>query len=381
MNKKSDDNLDKNSQKQTPSFLYDEKKKWLKYYFRYFLWRALGFPNSMVKGSYFETVKSKPELNFLGLEERQYIEIIEYQINYSRLIYLLVVIPGLIGLFLSVFYILNLFHSLFTSVSHDFFTSFPHDKILSSFNPFRLIIISVLLIITLFFQVLFQLFCQIAIVYIFFRLLLRLLEYLITENLCIVQIINLNLELTRDDAIYRRDVKSMILFRMEYLARVTMLIPWRYSIGKSNNQKWIQKHFQNISYYIRERRRWLIAPNETTLDDLRRDFRKLAYYYLTGKYGAWEWQSFELPTEVIKQTRFQKIQGTLIRFFGIILPLLIIVSCIVFRSKFPILDEDILKNLFYLCICWLFVSLDITLKLGFIESLTKLITGLKDLSK
>jgi hypothetical protein len=201
------------------------------------------------------------------------------------------------------------------------------------------------------------------------------------ETLCIIQIINLNLELTRDDVIYRRDVKSMVLFRMDYLARVTMLIPLHYGIGKPSNEKWIQQHFQNISYYIRERRRWLIAPNETTLDDLRRDFRKLAYYYLTGKYGAWEWQSFELPTEVSKQTRFQKIQGNLIRFIVVTVPLLIMAFYILFPSKFPNPNAKILENLPVIFIAWFFVSLDVNLKLGIIESLVKLISGLKDLSK
>ena len=54
---------------------------------------------------------------------------------------------------------------------------------------------------------------------------------------------------------------------------------------------------------------------------------------------------------------------------------------ILFPGKFPNLDPDIFKKLPYIFIAWLLVSLDITLKLGVIESLTKLITGLKDLSK
>jgi hypothetical protein len=361
MNKKSDDNLDKNSQKQTVHFVYDEKQKFLwidKYYFRYFVGYALGVPYFTYKAGCFEAVKNKSELNFFGLEERQYKEITERQINQLQILYLLGVIPFFIGffIFLIVFLIVLL---LPLSQFFEFFTFFP-----KFFIP---------LIIMIFFVLVMEL--------IYLRLLVRIMEYLTPEAICIIQIINLNLELTRDDVIYRRDVKSMILFRMEYLARVTMLISFHYGIGKSSNQKWIQKHFQNISYYIRERRRWLIAPNETTLDDLRRDFRKLAYYYLTGKYGAWEWQSFEFPTEVVKQTRFQKIQGNLVRFFGITLPLLIMAFYILFPDKFPNPDAEILKNLPYIFIAWLLVSLDITLKLGVIESLTKLITGLKDLSK
>jgi hypothetical protein len=362
MSKQSDNNLDKNNQKKTPFFLYDGEQKlsWInQFVVTYLLGYAVGNPPSMVANvSAFKAVQKKPELNFLGLEERQYNEIVERQRNQYIILLLLGSIPFLVGLSLLVTYPLYRL---------DFFNS-------KTLNPFKQILINFINYnITLFFQISIQL--------IYLRLLFRIMEYLIPETLCIMQIINLNLELTRDDVIYRRDVKSMILFRMNYLARVTTLIPWHYGIGKPSNQKWMQQHFQNIAYYIRERRRWLITPTETTLEDIRRDFRELAYLYLTGLYGNWQWQSFELETEIIKQTRFQKIQGTLIRFVGIILPLLIMAFYILFPDKFPNADAEILKNLPYIFIAWLLVSLDITLKLGVIESLTKLITGLKDLSK
>ncbi len=83
----------------------------------------------------------------------------------------------------------------------------------------------------------------------------------------------------------------------------------------------------------------------------------------------------------VKQTRFQKIQETLIRFFGILLPLIIMGLLMLFPGTFTNPNAKILENLPYIFIAWLLVSLDITLKLGVIESLTKLITGLKDLSK
>lgn len=363
MNKKSDDNLDKNSQKQTPFFLYDEDEKslWRIYFFARFMGDVTGFPmitlnRSRNNQSLRQALNLSQSLklvkffdfNFFGLGEKKYNEITE-NLASKFMIYLFVFcflggIPCSFGLI--------------------FLLSFLRQIYRTELLVFPIIIAT-----------------QFMYMSMYMRLLFRIVEYLMPEILCIMQIINLNLELTRNDVIYRRELQSMILFRMDYLARVTMLIPWRYSMGRSSNQKWIQKHFQNISYYIRERRRWLIAPNETTLDDLRRDFRKLAYYYLTGKYGAWEWQSFELPTEVIKQTRFQKVQGTLIRFFGIALPLLIMAFYIVFPDKFPNPNAEVLKNLPYIFIAWLLVSLDITLKLGVIESLTKLITGLKDLSK
>ena len=280
----SDDNLDKNSQKQTVHFIYDEKQKFLwidKYYFEYFQSYLRGFPSTMVKGGSFEAVKNKPELNFFGLEERHYSEITERQSNQYQIYTSLGLIPFFIGICLLLFLL---------SRFSDIFVFFLHDKILILFTPIVTYFPIVTNFIFFFTSTVTGYFIGSFFVTIFgtiyFRLLFRILEYLIAETLCIIQIINLNIELTRDDAIYRRDVKSMVLFRMDYLARITMLIPLHYGMGRSGNQKWIQQHFQNISYYIRERRRWLIAPNETTLDDLRRDFRKLAYYYLTGKYGA-----------------------------------------------------------------------------------------------
>jgi len=369
MKKKTDDNLDKNSQKQTVHFIYDEKQKFLwidKYYFEYFQSYLQGFPSTMVKGGFFEAVKNKPELNFFGLEERHYSEITERQSNQYQIYTSLGLIPYFIGICLLLFLL---------SRFSDIFAFFLHGKILILFTPI------VTYFIVFFTSTVTGCFIGSFFVTIYFRLLFRILEYLIAETLCIIQITNLNIELTRDDAIYRRDVKGMVLFRMDYLARVTMLIPLHYGMGRSGNQKWIEQHFQNISYYIRERRRWLIAPNETTLDDLRRDFRKITYYYLTGKYGAWQWQSFDLETEVIKQTRFQKIQGTLIRFFGVLLPLIIMGLLMLFPDKFPNLDSDVKSKVPYVFIGWLLVSIDVTLKLGVIESLVKLISGLKDLSK
>jgi hypothetical protein len=341
MKKKPDDNLDKNRQKQTSFFLYDKKQK-LSWIFQNFLGYATGFPLTMLNDQTFKLVKFF-DLNFFELEERKYNEITEGQRSQYIIYMFLGLIPGFLVLFFGLWpYQLGAYKFLNFFFSGNIYNSF-FSLLLNIFSVS--IIALVIHILPPFFFIIYS------------RLYFRIVEYLMPETLCIIQIINLNLELTRDDVIYRRDVKSMVLFRMDYLARVTMLIPLHYGIGKPSNEKWIQQHFQNISYYIRERRRWLIAPNETTLDDLRRDFRKLAYYYLTGKYGAWEWQSFELPTEVSKQTRFQKIQGNLIRFIVVTVPLLIMAFYILFPSKFPNPNAKILENLPVIFIAWFFVSL------------------------
>jgi hypothetical protein len=335
-------------------FLYYQTKLplKLKWFLNHSLGYLIGFPISMTIDSCFKIVKYF-NIGFFGLKEEEYNEIINQHKKQFSTYYDLATIILLISL---IFFLFFLKSSNILEVSFN-----------STIATF-----------------IFFIFSAIIMPSIFFRLLFRLIDYLSPEALCAMQIVDLNLELSRDDVIYKRNVKSMVLFRMDYLARVTMLIPWHYSMGRNANQKWIQQHFQNIAYYIRERRRWLITPTETTLEDIRKDFRELAYLYLTGLYGNWQWQSFNLQTEVIKQTRFQKIQGNLIRFFGILLPLIIMGLLMLFHEKVPNsyqAYQDIFKNLPYIFIAWLLVSLDITLKLGVIESLTKLISGLKDLSK
>lgn len=347
-------------------FLYNRHQLFLKilWFSKHFLGYVVGFPFSMtinsgshkkiflsfLKGMITDSSSKFAEdfsLNFFGLTKEKYTQIAEEHCKRFTIYFLLGSIPFFVGIYLFFRFTLGVLDNSF---------SLP---ILYTVYGISFLTIQV----------------------IYSRLLVRIIEYLIPETLCVMQIINLNLELRRGDVTYRRDVKSMILFRMGYLARVTTLIPWHYSIGKSVSQQWIQQHFQNMAYYILERRRWLIAPNKTTLGNLRESFYDLAYFYFTEEYGSWEWQLFQIPTEVIKQNRFQKIQEILIRFIGITLPLIIMAFYILFPDKLPNPNAEINKNLPYIFIAWLLVSLDITLKLGVIESLVKLITGLKNLSK
>ncbi len=253
-------------------FLYYQTKLGLKlrWFLNHTLGYLIGFPISMTTESCFKIVK-KFNIGFFGLEEEKYNQIINQHKKQFSTYYDLAIIILLISLSFFMFFLQS------SNILKVFFDS---------------------TIATLIFFI----FSAIIMPSIFFRLLFRLMDYLSPEALCAMQIIDLNLELSRDDVIYKRNVKSMVLFRMDYLARVTMLIPWHYSIGRNANQKWIQQHFQNIAYYIRERRRWLITPTETTLEDIRKDFRQLAYLYLTGLYGNWQWQSVNLETEVVKPT-------------------------------------------------------------------------------
>ena len=127
MSKKSDDNLDKNRQKQTSFFLYDKKQKssWI---FQHFLGYATGFPLTMLNDHAFKLVKFF-DLNFFGLEERKYNEITEGQRNQYIIYMFLGLIPGLLVLFfgllpyqLRVYKFLNFFFS--GNIYNSFFSLF-----------------------------------------------------------------------------------------------------------------------------------------------------------------------------------------------------------------------------------------------------------------
>jgi hypothetical protein len=171
MNNKSDDNLDKNSQEQTVHFVYDEKQKILgidEYHFKHFKAHLTGFPSFAVKDRFFEAVKNKPELNFFGLEERQYNEITEREMNRWRFCNLLELMMTYIITIPLPLCVLLIFADAIVS-----FRSFLYDKILALVNP---IVTNVIIYPTLnYFIISFFLI-------IFSRLLYRTLEYLIISR-------------------------------------------------------------------------------------------------------------------------------------------------------------------------------------------------------
>jgi len=362
--------------KKPKSFHYESKLSimtWMLHLLGY----ITGFPRTMTTVSSFDAVKEF-DLNFFGLEEEKYNEIVSQHKKRYNFCLFFVTITFLLGILLSILLIF-------------FFSLKPLNISLVSilnrnFNDLELAIVN---IIEFIFTITILIFFWIGIELTYFRLIFRIIEFLIPKTMCLKQIINLNIELTRTDAISRPGVKQMILARMDYLARVTMLIPRSEytTLGKTqwlDHKIQVERNFENIARYIYKRITWLTVPRETTLNDLRRDCCTLAYHYLTGTYGELTLDNFELSEQIVEKSRMQKIQGifmTLSKVLVLVIPFIVGILCIIFRDKMPFFNDNFKNNLPYLVIGWFLIVVDTIYKLGIIESLTKLVTGLKDLFK
>jgi|GEM_PF-2669258 len=171
-------------------------------------------------------------------------------------------------------------------------------------------------------------FLSISLTSISLRLAYQLSSKIDVETLSVATILYVLAELKQEDALIHPDKKQVLLARMRYLAKMTVLLAERFQTKdmSPNNQVWVDKHFCMIESYIQEHQRWMYAPIESTLPDLRRDLSQLAGVYISGLFGAFNYQVEEKTTveNDVKPSGLSKVMAILPKLslivFGIILP-------------------------------------------------------------
>jgi hypothetical protein len=155
------------------------------------------------------------------------------------------------------------------------------------------------------------------------------------EMLSVTTILYILAELKEEDALIHPDKKQVLLARMSYLARQTLRLARRYQNKSTNinNQKWVERHFNSMEAYLRERERWVYAPIASTLQDLRNDLHQLAPIYITGLYGGFTYQPSPDVVEPKEQsnrftgfsTWLPALLPKLLLFgFGVVLPIIML---------------------------------------------------------
>lgn len=213
------------------------------------------------------------------------------------------------------------------------------------------------------------------------RIYFSIVQLLFPESLCVREILYLLFDLSRNDVLHNPERKKLLLYRTNSLARMTNLIAKRNFIREPEIQDWIDIHFSSISLYIRERERWIVSPNETTLENLRNDFFKLFHIYLSGKYGEFQWTNREEKALIEEPRDGKKILKVIFRLLGFVVPLITLGLYLWKPGLFPDniqqnFDSQVVGLIFA---AWLFVTLDINLKLGILEQFLKILKGLKDI--
>jgi hypothetical protein len=213
-----------------------------------------------------------------------------------------------------------------------------------------------------------------------FKIYYRIIEKICAESICVREILYILFELDREDSLTQPINKAVLLYRMEYLSKINLILETRIN---SRKVEWLENHFKNIYEYIQERRRWVVSPTRNTLNDLRRDFIFLANIYVSGQYGEFKWEEPFTETKKTQKTDKLSILKLFVKFLGITFPLLIMGLYLYDPNKFFLkaMDVEYKDPVTYIFLAWLLISVDITLKLGIVESLVKLAQGLRDLGK
>jgi hypothetical protein len=199
------------------------------------------------------------------------------------------------------------------------------------------------------------------------------------ETLCVVTIINILLDISRDNVLKIPYNKRLLLRRIDYLARKTLLLTSRYLYTSATNRSWVYNHFRHMESFIRERERWVFAPDSTTLETLRDDFHRLLFeVYLGGNYGNFSWTEQTPASSQSHNIWKSQIQDFAPRILGVLLPVLLLVLLLWNPTSlyFIGLDNNMLS---LILISWFLLSLDAVLKLGIIASLVSIAKGIKDL--
>jgi hypothetical protein len=191
------------------------------------------------------------------------------------------------------------------------------------------------------------------------------------DTLCVRCVLDITLQLSRQDVLSRSDARRILHRRLGVMVRNLSLLAQRYGSRSEINRVWAQQHFGKFALFIGERERWVISPLPSSLQDLRRDFNQLQSNLILGHYGEFNWNSVATISEVASIPLAQKVLTKLIRLLGIVLPLLIMAYLL---AKPEVIERlNINPNILALVfIAWLLLAIDTALKLGFVAGVINL---------
>jgi len=211
------------------------------------------------------------------------------------------------------------------------------------------------------------------------RLILAFTDQHFAEMLCTAQLFHILVLLERDNVLKIPARKRELLTRLNYLANKVALLGYGFVQKHSLSKEWCYQHFKNIEAYIRERERWVVAPRENTLADLRQDFQNLAALFVSGQYGDFEWQNAPgQATAVREPTLSERLFSILLRILGLATPIALLAFMGFYPQQFDQfgLDRQIVS---IVAVAWLLLAIDASLKLGVVERITDLARALRDL--
>lgn len=198
------------------------------------------------------------------------------------------------------------------------------------------------------------------------------------DTMCATAAIYLVVELYRDDVLVHPNKRIAFIDRINDLTRIIRFLSIRYISKSQNNQVWLREHFESLELYISERARWAIAPIDTTLNDLRKDFYSLAIALITANYGKFEFTTQKETPKIIYPNRLRRLLSVIPKIIGVLLPVILLILLLWQPSYLE--RVGIAMNVIVLIIlAWVLLAVDAILKLGIVASVISLAKEIKSL--
>ena len=195
------------------------------------------------------------------------------------------------------------------------------------------------------------------------------------DSLCLLTVLFLVCEMTRDDYLFHPGKRRSILRRINLLAKLTRLLYVSFPSGHEKTKEWSLDKFKELELYVRENERSVIAPTRTTVTLLREKMTSLFDIYLFGQYGDDVWNGNPPVLDKIEETKFDQWVK---RIIGFIVPgvLAVLISANPSISEFFGIES---KTLLLIIAAWLILSIDAVLGVVVIDKIVKTAREIKNL--
>jgi hypothetical protein len=197
------------------------------------------------------------------------------------------------------------------------------------------------------------------------------------EVLCVVGVLQLSAELSRDDVI--PNLKEDLLYRLNSLANNLILMGMNYSGSDEINKQWTYEFFNKMSRFVRGLERVVIAPDENSLEKLRQGIVRLGKILISGQYGSFDFQISEMEKiEQMPKSLSRQIFTMLGKVISFAIPASVLIFMFTSVDAFNQLNIN-RDSVFYIAVAWLLLALDDLIGIGIVEKFLNLVKVSKDL--
>ena len=198
------------------------------------------------------------------------------------------------------------------------------------------------------------------------------------DTMSIETILYIIVELARCNSPLTPSQKKKLLGHITFLVKETHSLIYQYILDETTLD-WATAYFQQIEYFLQDRKKWILAPRDSTLDNLQQDFYRLAIMYISGNLGEFEFEIEVTPKNSKPNTNILNTLKDIPRVaIGVLLPIVGLI--IVYLRRDLVANFLDVKVFALICVGWLLLAIDVLLKLGIVSNVVGIAKSIKALT-